>query len=134
MVLQFTCVLQCRRRYNNVLSAEMKTTDWSAEVRSSSNTTHTLATVSCAQNTVSTLDDTSSCLTLHTLVSIDSLATSLEGPPELQSGTAFSVLGTNVPTCPMPQEDRILIEGRREHGNKWSMLAGLIGGRCGRTS
>ena len=50
-------MLQCRRRWINVLSAEMKTTDWS------------------------------------------------------------------------PQEDALLVEGHRLHGNKWSMLAGIIGGR-----
>ena len=29
-----------------------------------------------------------------------------------------------------PQEDALLVEGHRLHGNKWSMLAGIIGGRC----
>ena len=28
-----------------------------------------------------------------------------------------------------PQEDALLVEGHRLHGNKWSMLAGIIGGR-----
>ena len=28
-----------------------------------------------------------------------------------------------------PEEDALLVEGHRAHGNKWSMLAGIIGGR-----